>query len=99
MGFIRVSQHTRQGRIQDFPKEGGQHTNLPDFLKKLHEIKEIVLRRGSATAWQEGNLLGNDMSRWTACKIGGNGEEGQVCLKVHIYYTEPGQRGGTEQVQ
>ena len=32
-----------QGRIQDSSQEGRQYTNLADFLKKLHEIKEILV--------------------------------------------------------
>ena len=49
--FFLRRQH--QGRIQDSPRRGRrpsrrgrQHTNLPGFFKKLHEIKKILVRRG-----------------------------------------------------
>ena len=34
------------------------------------------------------------MSRRTACKIGGNGEEGQVCLMAQTHCMGPGQGPG-----
>ena len=44
-----------QGRIQDFQRRGRQpsngerqHMNFPNFLKKLHEIKNILGRKRSA---------------------------------------------------
>ena len=42
-----------RGQIQDSPRRGHwpsrsghQHTNLPGFPKKLHEIRKILVRRG-----------------------------------------------------
>ena len=35
-----------QGRIQDSPRRGRQHTNLPGFPKKLHEIKKMLVHSG-----------------------------------------------------
>ena len=44
---------SEEGRIQDSSWEGHhpsrrgrQHTNLPDFPQKMHEIKKILVRRG-----------------------------------------------------
>ena len=49
---VRNSGCGKQWRIQDFPEEGAptprgrQHTILPNFPKKLHEIERIWTPRG-----------------------------------------------------
>ena len=51
---VQLFLQTTQGRIQDSPRRGrrpsrrgSQHTNLPGFAKKLHQIKKILVRTGA----------------------------------------------------